>query len=289
MRCRYCIYWKWNTHEMNLKEIETVLKKCSEFGIPIYSITGGEPLLRDDICEVLRLGKEYGFFNFLVTNGLLLKEREIRDVDLLTISLDTLDRRKFLEIRGVDAIDRVISAIEHAKNEFETCVNVVLHDHNIDEVERMVKFAEDIEVGITFEPVSQYFPNCLGVDEDKLRVAMKKILELKKQHKYKCIKNSKSYLRLVAEGGRFKCLPYLLLRVDPNGDVISPCYDVEHLRAGNVLEMDVQEIISSYEFRRGIEIARECNRCYLICYVEPSMVVKNIRWGFDAMLTALKG
>jgi MoaA/NifB/PqqE/SkfB family radical SAM enzyme len=279
MRCHYCNYWRWKSYEMSVEEIDNMLKESSEIGMAVYTATGGEPLVRNDIGSILSLAKDYGFYTMLVTNGLALKGKKI-EVDLIVISLDTLDRKKFYKITGVDALDRVIEAIRWASERYDVCINVVLHDENVDEIEELVRFADGCNVGITFEPVSVYFNGCPDIDRTKLRFAVQKLLELKKS--YRCILNSKSYLKLVYSGERFDCLSHLLVRVNPDGDVIAPCYDVKYVKAGNIRHERLRDIVNSEKFKEGMEVARNCNRmCYLICYVEPSMIFSSFRWCFN--------
>jgi len=270
---------------MNTSEIEKMLDDALDLGIAIYTATGGEPLLRNDIDKILKMAKDR-FYTMLVTNGLLLNNIDLSNVDLLTISLDTLDRIKFYRITGVDALQRVIEAVKWASRRVDTCINVVLHNSNIDEIENLVNFAESCNVGITFEPVSSYFKGCPEIDKEGLKRAMLKLLSLKKD--FKCIWNSREYLKLVYSGRRFNCQSHLLLRVNPDGEVISPCYDVDYVKAGNLKSKSLKSILKSREYLKGCQIARNCGNCYLICYVEPSMIFTNLKWLLEFCTSFLK-
>jgi len=277
MCCHYCVYWKWKSDEMNTEEVIRMLMHAAELGIAVYTATGGEPFLRRDMEEILKVAKDNGFFTMLVSNGLLIEGRDVSNIDLLTISLDTLEKGKFYRITGVNALDRVVDAIKWAAGRVDTCINVVLHRDNVCEVEKLVEFAERVGVGITFEPVSVYFKGCPDIDDEELRKGMSKLLKLKEE--YECIWNSEQYLKLVHSGKKFRCMPHLLTRISPNGDVISPCYEVEYTNAGTVKNDSLRKIIRSERYRKGCEIALNCNnKCYLLCYVEPSMIFSDVRW-----------
>lgn len=274
MRCNYCNYWQWNSEEMNTEEIAGALKEAADADIAVYSATGGEPLLRRDIEEILRLSKDNGFYTMVVTNGLLLKGKRF-DADLVTVSLDTLHREKFYGITGVDALQDVLDAVEWASDHYKVTINTVLHEGNLGELDELAGFAESMGAGITFEPVSSYFEGCPELDHEELSRTAGRLLELKKE--YKCILNSKAYLNLLYEGGTFNCLSHLLLRLDPDGSVTAPCYEVEGITAGNLRQQNLQELLSSEKYDQGCMLAQDCNGCYLLCYAEPSMIFSDTR------------
>lgn len=211
-----------------------------------------------------------GFYTLLITNGLKLKGKNL-NADVVTISLDTLRRDRFYRITGVDALDKVIASIKWATNVYDVCINVVLHEDNADEVEELVRFADECGVYITFEPVSAYFQSCPDIRDEKLKSVALKLLELKKE--YKCILNSKGYLKLIASGDKFNCLSNLLIRINPDCELIAPCYDVNFVRVGNVRMKSLKNLLSSNKYKKELELAKKCeHRCYLLCYAEPSLV-----------------
>lgn len=274
MRCTYCNYWQWNSEEMGTKEIAKILGEAADLGIAVYSATGGEPLLRNDLEDILRLSNDNGFYTMVVTNGLLLKGRKF-DADLVTVSFDTLNREQFYHITGMDALQDVVDAIRWATSRYKVTLNTVLHEENLEEVEELTKFAESVDAGITFEPVSSYFEGCPELSCQELSRIAERLLELKKD--YKCILNSEAYLNLLVQQRTFKCLSHLLLRLEPDGRVIAPCYEVDGLVAGNLRHQNIQELLESEKYKRGCMLAEECRGCYLLCYTEPSMIFSDVK------------
>jgi len=122
------------------------------------------------------------------------------------------------------------------------------------------------------------------MDSRSLREAARKILELKKTHK--CIINSKNYLNMIAEGRRFDCKPDLLLRVNPDGSIISPCYEIEHIIAGDVRE-GLRNVIAKDSYLEGLRRAESCSGCYLSCYAEPSLAL-SLRGFLSSIPTLLR-
>src|SRR6187401_211499 len=157
-RCFYCL----PNGEPPLARKETILtfeeiSYLSEIfvslGIEKIRLTGGEPLIRRDLpALVAKLHKlKPGLKDLaLTTNGFDLPchAAALKDagLDRVTISLDSLKREKFLDITGVDALDKVLTAIEAAKaNGFEPIkINaVIVRGRNDDEVVDFARFARE--------------------------------------------------------------------------------------------------------------------------------------------------
>ncbi|MCK9587601.1 radical SAM protein, partial [Methanothrix soehngenii] len=75
LRCSFCQYWREPGGEMTKKEIFRMLDEASSFGIGVYNAWTVEPLLREDLPQILRHAKSQGLITSLVTNGLLLAKR----------------------------------------------------------------------------------------------------------------------------------------------------------------------------------------------------------------------
>jgi cyclic pyranopterin phosphate synthase len=147
-RCSYCAP---NGHRhrsappLTLDEIKRIVRAAVSLGMVNLRLTGGEPLMRRDIIEIVRTVAETPGVRdvSLTTNGYRLAElaQGLRDAGLqrVNISLDTLQRDKFARIVGVDAFDTVwrgILAAEQA-NLAPLKLNVVLlrglNDDEIDD------------------------------------------------------------------------------------------------------------------------------------------------------------
>ena len=127
----------------------------------IFRLTGGEPLLRKDITKLVtklsNLKPALQDLRQLTTNGFDFPRhaRNLKDagLDRVTISLDTLKRENFIEITGVDALDKVIDAIEIAKGVgFQPLkVNaVIVRGRNDEELVDFARFARDHALSFRF-------------------------------------------------------------------------------------------------------------------------------------------
>lgn len=126
LRCSFCQYWREPGGEMTQKEIFRMLDEASSFGIGVYNAWTVEPLLREDLPQILRHAKSQGLITSLVTNGLLLAKRadELGDLDYLSVSVDGI--KSYRELRGVD-LENALAGIRAAKKAgHEILINCVI-------------------------------------------------------------------------------------------------------------------------------------------------------------------
>jgi len=145
---------------LTYEEIDYLCEIFVSLGIEKIRLTGGEPLLRKDVPKlVARLSKLKPNLKdlALTTNGFDFPRyaAALKDagLDRVTISLDSLDREKFLDITGVDALDKVYAAIDAAKKfGFEPIkINAcVVRGRNDDEVVNFARFARENSISMRF-------------------------------------------------------------------------------------------------------------------------------------------
>ena len=124
LRCKYCMPYgvecvpRWDI--LSLEEIRAVGICAASLGIRHIKVTGGEPLVRRDCCQLVKQLKSIPGIEkvTITTNGVLL-ERYLDDlteagIDGINISLDTLDRDLYQRITGTDALGTVTEAVRRA-------------------------------------------------------------------------------------------------------------------------------------------------------------------------------
>jgi cyclic pyranopterin phosphate synthase len=125
-RCTYCmpaegLVWLKRDEVLSFEEIERLVRVLAAMGVSEVRLTGGEPLIRRELPELVRmLAVIPGVEDLsLTTNGILLDrlagplvEAGLRRIN---VSLDSLNHTRFAEITRRDALDRVLAGLEEAE------------------------------------------------------------------------------------------------------------------------------------------------------------------------------
>ena len=142
------------TNELTTEEWKKVLRDARKIGSLQLGFSGGEPMVRNDLEELVAEADGLGYYTNLITSGMgLTKERlkELKRVGLkqIQLSIQHCDREKNDAMVGAPSFDRKMEAIEEIKAEgFPVVMNVPVSRYNIDAVEDMLKLAE--RMGIEF-------------------------------------------------------------------------------------------------------------------------------------------
>ena len=126
LRCRYCmpedgVCMVKHSEILTYEEIQQVVAVAVPLGIDKIRLTGGEPLVRKDIVELVRMiANVKGVKDIAITtNGILLEEFAIHlanaGLHRVNISLDTIDPEKFFQITRGGDIRKVFDGIEAAR------------------------------------------------------------------------------------------------------------------------------------------------------------------------------
>jgi len=102
-RCRGCNVWaEQRAEELSTEEVKRGLDVLRRLGVVEIVLSGGNPLLRGDIGEIIEYASRF-FVTTVYDNGSMATEKieALRNADFVAISLDTLDEKKFDYIRGV--------------------------------------------------------------------------------------------------------------------------------------------------------------------------------------------
>lgn len=144
---------------LTFEELERVIRVFVQLGIQKIRLTGGEPLLRQDIEELVeRLAPIQGIEDLAITtNGFLFKQKAhaLKKAGLhrITFSLDSLDRENFKKITGRDGLQEVLDGIVLAKQIGLTPVKVnavIIRGLNDHEIPHLARFAQDQQISFRF-------------------------------------------------------------------------------------------------------------------------------------------
>lgn len=161
LRCIYCMPSDGvcsMSHEevLSYEEIIRLVKIFSTLGINKIKITGGEPLVRKGIVSMINEIKSIPGIEqvTLTTNGCLLCEKlpELKRLDAINISLDTLNPERFKQITRREGLQDVLKAIDMCVSMgINTKINcVAMKGINDSEIIKIAKFAKDKNICVRF-------------------------------------------------------------------------------------------------------------------------------------------
>lgn len=158
--CEFCSLWQNETYQQ-IEEKPYDLSPLKQAGIRKLNITGGEPLLRDDLPDILKMAKELSLEVELTTNGILYADRGKALAGLaarLYISLDYPIAAEHDRSRGVDCFHAAIAALEYARVLGEKpVINFTLTRDSVRFLPEMVELAGKFRVPVQLSPVYDFF------------------------------------------------------------------------------------------------------------------------------------
>lgn len=160
-RCSYCMPDGAITtaHSLSLENIKLIASNLNILGITKVKLTGGEPLVRNDIADIVKCLKNDCNIEevTLTTNGALLDKHltdlELAGLDAITISIDTMDEELFNNLVKRETYKRVIENIKLAKKSKISNIklNVVpLKQYGEQNIIELVQFANKLNLPIRF-------------------------------------------------------------------------------------------------------------------------------------------
>lgn len=159
--------------ELSTDEWTRVLTEAAELGVLQVHLSGGEPLLRRDIVDIVGHAHERGLYTNLITSALGLSRRraeQLREagLDHVQISIQADDRSLSDRIAGTPSFERKHEAADLVKKMgWPLTLNVVLHRQNIDRVDGILDMAADMRADRVELANTQYYgwakPNRAGL------------------------------------------------------------------------------------------------------------------------------
>jgi len=286
LMCRHCYFGagpSLNSHELSFGCVKNLLQKVADAGVFIIYYTGGEPFVRKDFMEILKLSSDLGLKIGISTNGLLLNENNIEKITQLSVikvqvSLDGASKGTHEFIRGSNTFERTVSNIKKlVESNIDTGITFVCHKGNIRELEDIIRLGMKLRVkGIKISPLMSWgrardlrdycYPNF----EDRVR-----LIETVSSISKKLGIGLLSELHLDVgkpdeDENPYGCPLVMGLTLLPNADVI-PCeVFAESLSSkillGNLINQDITEMWNSPKARMFRDLAcvlnkKACSSC----------------------------
>jgi pyrroloquinoline quinone biosynthesis protein E len=129
-----------------------VMQEARDMGAVQLGFSGGEPLQRDDLEQLVDAASRLGYYSNLITSGVGLDERRalaLRDAGLDHVQLSFQDSTRELNdfLSHTRTFDLKLSVARFLKKAgFPIVLNIVIHRHNIDHIQQILEMAERLDV-----------------------------------------------------------------------------------------------------------------------------------------------
>ena len=277
LNCLTCL-WKeepgTKTRELSTEEVMGLYREAKACGFLWVVIWGGEPLLRDDLGEILREAKKTGLKTSVITSGYALPDTYddiCPNLDILLVSIDAPDENND-RIRGRRGVlQRAIKGIELIRSAFprvKISIISVISRLNLHQIEGLIKFAAELDLPITFQSMNTEDYGFVNrkIDVEKLILNYQEerevfsIIRDYKSRGYR-ITNSFHYIDAFRSGElRYRChYKKVVFRVEADGKVLDCTTRGRTL--GDVLEEPLWKILTSHDYRDFLKRAEGCSRC----------------------------
>lgn len=289
------MYQKQGEKEFDTDRFKTIISEFARLGIPGIGFTGGEPLLRDDIFELMAETRRLGMITHLNSNGWLLDDNAAdklieTGIDSLNISLDGASAKTHDAMRqakgsfehAVKGIQRVVERKKQRKSQLRVKTVAVLDEANIDEVPQMFELGAELGIDCIELIPRQKFTDPeseTSIDEEFLEKVDGLVQWLTSNRLSVPVENSTQHLHLFKSSFSGKPSPihckagYNSLAVDCYGNVF-PCVPWINWgkTTGNIANCTLAELWSSPSYQQQREKTTACRDCYLNCQTELNLL-----------------
>lgn len=271
--------------ELSRKEANFVMDGLSCLNSRLMLVlSGGEPLLREDIFEIVEYASKEGFITVLGSNGTLLTGeniRMLRDAGLkgIGVSIDSPRPSYHDSFRGLEgAWELSVNALIQAREEgIETQIDVSLTDANCGDVEDFVEFGAEMGA----RAVNFFFLVCTGramktdISTSSYETALRRIARISSGERRLMVRArcAPHIYRILYEGGvsipggTRGCLAGRhYMRIDPAGNV-TPCPYMS-VTVGNIREQSLTAIWEESPYLKALREGKYGGRCGLCEYAE---------------------
>ena len=167
LQCPYCsnpLDFAQHQEELSTAQWIEVFRQARELGAAQLGFSGGEPLVRQDLAELIGAARELGYYTNLITSGIGLTEAKIASfreagLDHIQISFQAADEEVNNLLAGSDkafaqklAMARAVKA-----HGYPMVLNFVTHRHNIDHIERIIEQCIELEADYVELATCQFY------------------------------------------------------------------------------------------------------------------------------------
>jgi MoaA/NifB/PqqE/SkfB family radical SAM enzyme len=283
-RCRGCNVWreKEKVAELSTDKIKEGLDVLQKLGVVDIVFSGGNPLLREDIDEIL----EYSSRNFITTiydNGSMAVKKidALRNVNYVAVSLDTLDKEINDYIKGVKgAWEKASEAIETLReNGISVGVSPTISQLNLHNIIDFTRYFCDRDIPVWYCLYWYDYPSenrlfSIGKKKDEFEIVDGKemakvceaLIEMKKNRQgiFITTKTLRALKQLFLSNQRiWKCKALENFLMVDHGGRVAGC----HCREPVASVFELLDVWDSPKFKTLRREYNECQRCAYLCYI----------------------
>ena len=276
LRCDYCGLWAKTHAETDLASIRRILQVIDAMGCAVVSLTGGEPLLREDVCDVIEYAKSLELYVRITTNGTLPLSRYERllqtGIDAIAVSIDGVHGNDLPHSKVSPRILETLQYLVEHRGQKLISVAAVLHNGNADEMHAIIDHVKRYKhVGVFIQPVVAGDGGAFRVPtQERVDPAFLKGLPIADPDFF--IDGCSEYARSRQFDWRCKA-GQLFFDVKPNGDFWI-CQD--YPTGLNVLAADFLDRWRAFDFRK---LRDRCGGCVYSCYYVTQHAFLPRNWG----------
>lgn len=166
LQCPYCsnpLNYAHINDELSTEDWKRVLKQSREMGAVQLGFSGGEPLLRSDLIELVQYAHQLGYYSNLITSGYSMDEAKIialkkAGLDHIQISLQASSQELNDYIAGTESFEQKKTVAKLVKKHgYPMVLCVVLHRANIHQMEDILEMAIELEADFVELANTQYY------------------------------------------------------------------------------------------------------------------------------------
>jgi pyrroloquinoline quinone biosynthesis protein E len=154
LRCPYCsnpIEWARRKNELDTEDWLRVFREAEDLGVVGLNLTGGEPILRRDLEELISGARKLDLYTNLITSGIPLSRARLEKfrslgLDNVQVSVQDVSAKGSDRIAGLRSFEKKLEVCGWVKElGMPLTLNVVLHRDNLDHVAEIIALAERLK------------------------------------------------------------------------------------------------------------------------------------------------
>ena len=296
LRCNFCQRWKIQDEGLSTDEWKKILADLKRNHVKTVSLSGGEPLLRKDIFELINFCRNIGLSATLDTNGILVSKfaNKIMGSGLKAIhfSIDSSDPKVHDYLRGVKgAFDMTVKGIESLseRGNMKLYIGTAITKKSYSKVDELIRLAKGFHAdGITFIKLYDFPSGNFAVEDKSLKeISWDIFLKSTEEHlepRFSTI--PLSYYRKIKEFvknpdtfySNMRCIAgFMHAHIDCRGAVY-PCFTM-FKQMGDLRKEEFRKIWWSKkarEIREDIKSGRH-PKCWAGCIGGPNLLLSSFR------------